>query len=370
VADPSSGDPPEQRVNGKDGRQDQDLAPAAGALADEQSLADSEQTLSDGDQTLADADEATAERDQASADSDQVASELDQEASDRDLAHGVDASVHEATREMRERGARDREESTAARLQSAAERDASAHARDVAALARDRAAAARDVAMARRDSDYQRDGGRVVTGAEIVARAAEQRRRAADYRAKAAEHRAEAAVDREAAARDREQGARDRERARADREALARAVARSETDPLTGVRTRAAGLRDLDHEVDRSRRTAGTLVVAYVDTVGLKRVNDSEGHGAGDELLKRVVAAMRQHVRTYDLIIRIGGDEFLCAMSSVTMPEARKRFGAIAAQLSETSDAIRTGFAELTVRETAADLIARADGQLTAGRGR
>jgi diguanylate cyclase (GGDEF)-like protein len=127
-------------------------------------------------------------------------------------------------------------------------------------------------------------------------------------------------------------------------------------------------LRDLDHEVDRSRRTVTTLVVAYVDTVGLKRVNDSEGHGAGDELLKRVVAAVRRHVRTYDLIIRMGGDEFVCAMSSVTMSEARKRFDAIAAQLGETSDAIRTGFAELAATETAAELIARADAQLTAGR--
>jgi diguanylate cyclase (GGDEF)-like protein len=143
---------------------------------------------------------------------------------------------------------------------------------------------------------------------------------------------------------------------------------RSEIDPLTEVHTRAAGLRDLDHEVDRCRRTGSSLVAAYVDTVGLKRVNDSEGHGAGDELLKRVVAAMRQQLRTYDLIIRVGGDEFVCAMSSVTLPEARRRFASIAGRLGETSDAIRTGFAELAAAETAAELIARADSQLTASR--
>ncbi len=77
-----------------------------------------------------------------------------------------------------------------------------------------------------------------------------------------------------------------RRRALADREALARALAVTEND----ARTRAAGLTDLDHELDRRRRTSGALTVAYIDVVGLKRVNDAEGHPAGDELLKGVVA--------------------------------------------------------------------------------
>ena len=199
-------------------------------------------------------------------------------------------------------------------------------------------------------------------------RAAEQRRRAAQHRAQAAEHRAQAAADREAAAVDREQGARDRLRALADREALARALAITETDPLTGARTRAAGLRDLEHEVERCRRTGSCLVVAYVDAVGLKRINDSEGHDAGDAMLKRVVAAIRRHVRTYDLIVRLGGDEFACVMSNVMLADARERFSAIASALAGSSDAIRTGFAELTSNETATELIARADGQLVDGR--
>ncbi len=80
------------------------------------------------------------------------------------------------------------------------------------------------------------------------------------------------------------EGARDR------LQALARALAVTENDALTGARTRAAGLTDLDHELDRRRRTSGALTVAYIDVVGLKRVNDAEGHPAGDELLKGVVA--------------------------------------------------------------------------------
>jgi GGDEF domain-containing protein len=141
--------------------------------------------------------------------------------------------------------------------------------------------------MAQRDAEDEHDDARAITGAEIVMHAAERHWRARDYRAQPAEHRAQAARDREAAAIDREQGAQDRVQALADREELARALAITEIDPLTGARTRAAGLTDLDRELDRSRRTRTTFVVVYVDAVALKRLNDSDGHDAGDRLLER-----------------------------------------------------------------------------------
>jgi len=59
---------------------------------------------------------------------------------------------------------------------------------------------------------------------------------------------------------DREQAARDRLQALADREAFATAFLIAETDALTGVHTRAAGLRNLDSELDRCRRSNGQLV--------------------------------------------------------------------------------------------------------------
>jgi diguanylate cyclase (GGDEF)-like protein len=367
VAGAPSGDRPGQHANGKITRHDEHQVPAAaGGPADEQTLADGDQTLADSEQTLADADQSSAERDQLGADSDQVASDHDQEASDRDLAHGVDPSAYAMSRDIRQRTARQRELTAAARMLSAGERDASAEARDLAGRLRDQAAAARDLAMAQRDVALDGDGERAVTGAEIVMRAAEQRRRAAQYRAQAFEHRELAAEDRRAGTHDREQAARDRVHARADREALAHALALAEVDPLTGAKTRAAGLSDLEHEVDRCRRTGSTLVVAYIDAVGLKAVNDRDGHQAGDALLKRVVAAIREHTRSYDLIVRVGGDEFVCAMSSVMLPDARDRFSAIASQLASHAHAvsIRTGFAQLTATETSVELIARADSQL------
>jgi diguanylate cyclase (GGDEF)-like protein len=288
------------------------------------------------------------------------------DAADPEGAFADSPRAHEFSADIRQRTAGRREQSADARLDAADKRDAVAHARDLAALARDQAADARNLAMAQREATYARDDARATSGAEIVIRASGQRKRAARRRAQAVEQGALAARDRHGAAQDREQAARERLHALADREVLADELATAEIDPLTGARTRAAGMIDLDRELDRCRRTTGELVVAYVDVVGLKALNDSEGHGAGDQLLRRAVQLIKLHVRPYDLIIRVGGDEFVCAMSNASMAHARQRFGAIAAALAAAPEpgAIRTGFAELTADETARELIARADSQL------
>lgn len=159
--------------------------------------------------------------------------------------------------------------------------------------------------------------------------------------------------------------------AQADRDALVHQLAIAETDVLTGARTREPGLADLDHEIDRARRTTGLLVVAYVDIVGLKAVNDTRGHAAGDEQLQSVAGTIRVHLRSYDLIVRLGGDEFLCVMSGATIEEARQRFDAVRATLAADADRqceIKVGFAVLEPAESAAELIQRADAELSTGR--
>lgn len=368
MARPSSADPPENG-NGAINRRHENSAASSGS-SDEQTLADSEQTLADAEQTLADTDQTSAERDQSDADSDQVASDRDQAASDRDLAHGVNSDEHDANREIRRRSTRQREQTATRRLDVGKERDATARARDRAASARDRAATARDLAMTQHDADFERHGAFALAGGKIVMRSAAQRKRASEYRAQAAAYRRQAVVDRAAAATDREQGARDRLQARADREALALALAMTDNDPLTGARTRAAGLADLDRELDRCNRTGSSLVVAYVDAVGAKHVNDSEGHEAGDRLLKRVVTLIAEHLRSYDLTVRLGGDEFVCAMSNMTLLDARERFSTIAAAVaaSHEAGAIRVGIAERRCDEASTELVARAHHELVADR--
>ncbi len=333
---------------------------------DEQSL-EGDQTASETDQTLSDADHSAADSDQTSAEADQAASDSDQAASDHDLASGVNQAAHDFSQSIRQRSTRQREQTAQERLQIAEQRDAVAHLRDLVALARDQAADAADLAMAQLEAAAdQQEQTRALTGIDLVARAAEQRKRAAHHRAQAASHRLLAAEDRQSAARDRQSAARERQQARNDREALAVELDRASVDALTGARTRGVGLRELDHELVRATRTTSPLAAAYIDVVGLKAVNDSRGHAAGDAVLSHVVAAVRAHVRPYDLIIRLGGDEFLCVMSNLTLAAARERFDAIAAALKRSgAGAIRTGFAQLRDHESASALIARADSELT-----
>jgi diguanylate cyclase (GGDEF)-like protein len=332
----------------------------------EHSINETDQTSADSDQTLADADQTSADADQTSADTDQRASDRDQAASDRDLAAGTDPQAHQVSREIRQRTTQLREQSARARLDAAHQRDAVAQTRDLAAVARDQAASARDLAMAQHEAASEDPSRRADFGVEIIMRAAEHRKRAAEYRAVAAEHRVLAAEDRRAAAEDRAYAAAERERARFDRELFAAALAQAETDPLTGARTRAAGLADLDDEIDRCRRTHSPLVVVYVDVVGLKALNDTLGHAAGDDLLRQVAGLFFAHLRSYDLVVRLGGDEFLCAVSNMPETDVRARFEAIAAEIAAAPDArgIRTGFATMLSGEDPTALIARADAQL------
>lgn len=283
----------------------------------------------------------------------------------RGIASGFDARAHGTSSEMREKAVR----SAGAHAGDADGRDCVEHARDLVAVARDQAAEARDLALEQRDIAYDQQIASA-SSAEMIVRATEQRTRAAQCRAEAAEHRAMAARDRQAAAEDRERAARERSQALADREQLERELALTETDALTGALTREAGLIDLDHELDLCRRTGGLLVVASVDVLGVTTtINDSEGRAAGDELLRRVAALVKGHLRPYDLVIRLGGDELLCAMTAMTLPDARRRFSSIAAELATGPGgaAIRTGFAEFESDQLAVELIALANSELTRG---
>jgi diguanylate cyclase (GGDEF)-like protein len=356
VADRISSVPPEDSTNGEAKRKSKrKAAMLASAPTDAQTIADRDQTLADTDQTVSDTD-------QTSSDSDQDAADSDQEASDRDLAHGGDRVTHDASRDIRDHSAKRRGENASRRADVASARDAVAQDRDLVAMARDEAAALQDEELEARDAAWAADG-----------RVAANRRRALADRAAAAEARARASADRAAAARDREQAARDRAQAQADREALLHQLAIAETDVLTGARTRRPGLDELDLEIDRARRTSGELVVAYVDVVGLKAINDTHGHAAGDDLLQTAVQAIRDHLRSYDLIVRLGGDEFLCVMSGATLEEAQQRFAAVKTALAADPDherEIKVGFAMLEPADNAADLIERADAELLPDRER
>ena len=82
------------------------------------------------------------------------------------------------------------------------------------------------------------------------------------------------------------------------------------TDGLTGCLNHAALQDALRREIDRSRRAGTTFSLVLIDLDDFKEVNERQGHLVGDEVLRRVGHALRQGVRTHDLVARYGGDEF------------------------------------------------------------
>ena len=118
----------------------------------------------------------------------------------------------------------------------------------------------------------------------------------------------------------------------------------------------------LSQEIDRARRSDGRLVVAFVDVDGLKAVNDIEGHAAGDRVLELVARVIRTNLRSFDPIIRYGGDEFVCGLSGANLSDAKVRFRSIEKTLkSDANVGISVGFSVLGVGDTVSALTDRAD---------
>jgi diguanylate cyclase (GGDEF)-like protein len=83
------------------------------------------------------------------------------------------------------------------------------------------------------------------------------------------------------------------------------------TDALTGVLNHGAMQMRIREEIARARRDQAPLGAVILDLDDFKGVNDSRGHAAGDELLRRVARLLQAELRPYDLVARYGGDEFV-----------------------------------------------------------
>ena len=97
----------------------------------------------------------------------------------------------------------------------------------------------------------------------------------------------------------------------AEKRRAERAVAEASLDALTGLYNRRGWNELLVDEEERCRRFGTSACVISIDLDGLKQVNDTQGHQAGDGLLRRAAIALREAVRQQDVPARFGGDEFM-----------------------------------------------------------
>ncbi len=87
-------------------------------------------------------------------------------------------------------------------------------------------------------------------------------------------------------------------------------------DPLTGLPNRAFFKERVAHMLQQARVTGKRVVLVYADLDNFKQINDTLGHGAGDEVLRQAAARMLEFTRASDLVARIGGDEFLLVFAN------------------------------------------------------
>ena len=113
----------------------------------------------------------------------------------------------------------------------------------------------------------------------------------------------------------------------------------SRTDPLTSLLNSRAFYAEAAWVLALCRRKDHPVTLAYLDLDNFKAINDSQGHQAGDDLLRTVADLLRASTRPSDLCARLGGDEF-----AILLPEADPREASVAlerlrARLAETAGA-------------------------------
>jgi diguanylate cyclase (GGDEF)-like protein len=228
----------------------------------------------------------------------------------------------------------------------------------------DQVAAHADRTASERDDTARRRERRALLVEEAIAGSA------APVAEKVERLREQAANDRGAAAADRERAAEERTEATAERARLEEELHGAYLDGLTGAFRREVGRHVLALEIDRARQADGRFVLARIDVDGLGGINERAGHATGDHVLRTLVAIMRSGLRSYDPIVRMGGDDFACGIAGAELDEVDLLFYEVERSMhADTGVGISVGTAALADGESIEQVTARADAALLEAKG-
>ena len=144
-------------------------------------------------------------------------------------------------------------------------------------------------------------------------------------------------------------------------------------DTLISLPNRRGFMRELERLVDRADRYGHHAAMLFVDLDGLKMINDTFGHGAGDEALIQVADLLSRGVRRSDVVARIGGDEFGILIENAdetSAHETAKRLADLICDCEFSHDgdslplSVAIGVAMIDGDDTPAQVMARADEEM------
>ena len=128
---------------------------------------------------------------------------------------------------------------------------------------------------------------------------------------------------------------------------IAQADEVSHTDALTFLPNRRQIMIDLQNAVEFSERYGTPLTVSMLDIDFFKKINDTYGHSAGDDVLRNLASQLRDHIRTPDTIGRFGGEEFLIVLPHSTIKAATEQAQRLCEQIR--SSPVNIGSKSITV---------------------
>ncbi|MGB3368155.1 MAG: GGDEF domain-containing protein [Acidaminobacteraceae bacterium] len=148
----------------------------------------------------------------------------------------------------------------------------------------------------------------------------------------------------------------------------------ADNDALTGVLSREKGLSILKSKILTSKKDNNPLTICFIDINNLKKVNDRFGHEEGDRLIEVVSSTIKYKLRRFDVMCRLGGDEFLIVFDSCSLDDAKASWIRIEKEINKLNDSdkfkfcisVSIGFAEYNkeIHTTIKSFIKEADDEM------